>query len=159
VLALVFAGAPQFGALLVQSLEGMRAAPMAAAWTPFAAALVSLVCSLILQGAVTRAAIDDLSSKRVSFMRALSEGVSHILPLIGLGILAGIAMFLGFILFIVPGLLLLVRWVAAGPAVVVEDLGPTRAMERSADLSRDHRWAIFGLCALYVVTSWAASFG
>jgi len=134
-------------------------APLVSSWAPFAASILSLVFAMVLQGALTRAAVDDLSGKGVSFSGALGQGVAHILPLIGLGILAGIAFVIGLALIIVPGLFLIVRWAVAGPAIVVEDLGPTGAMGRSADLSRGHRWAIFGLLVLYAIVAYGGIFG
>ena len=49
-----------------------------------------------------------------------------------------------------PGVLLALRWAAAGPLVVLEGRGIQEAMGRSADLTRDRRWAIFLLGLIFV---------
>lgn len=64
---------------------------------------------------------------------------------------------LGFILFIVPGLILLTMWFVATPACVVEQLGPFKSMGRSAALTGGHRWKIFGLMLLLFVINGVGS--
>lgn len=44
----------------------------------------------------------------------------------------------GLVLFLVPGLVLLVLFAVVGPVIVIEDLGVWRAMRRSAALTRAH---------------------
>ena len=55
--------------------------------------------------------------------------------------------------FIVPGLMLAVAWMVAVPAQVVEHTGVFGAIGRSAELTRGHRWAIFGLLVIYIIAS------
>jgi len=47
---------------------------------------------------------------------------------------------------------LVTMWFVATPACVVEGLGVSRSMERSAQLTRGHRWKIFGMIALLIMT-------
>jgi uncharacterized membrane protein len=57
----------------------------------------------------------------------------------------------GFMLLIVPGLILYTMWfVAVGPCVV-ERLGPWTSLSRSQELTKGHRWKIFGLLVLLFV--------
>jgi hypothetical protein len=57
----------------------------------------------------------------------------------------------GFVLFIVPGIMMAVAWVVSTPALVVERTGVFGAFSRSADLTRGRRWQIFGLLFLYFI--------
>src|SRR3569623_755218 len=53
-----------------------------------------------------------------------------------LGILSGLAILLGFVLLIIPGIYLYARWSMADAALVAENCGATGAMERSWAASR-----------------------
>lgn len=121
--------------------------------------LASLVSGVVLQGALIRVAIDDLSKRGASFGNALASGFGLILPLIGLGILMGIAQMIGIVLLVIPGLFLIVRWLVSAPALVAEEKGVTAAMGRSADLTEGSRWPIFGLVLLYIVPALLIYFG
>jgi hypothetical protein len=64
------------------------------------------------------------------------------------GILAGIAIAIGFVLIIVPGLILLTIWSVIAPSIVVEDKGVFDAFGRSRELVRGHGWQVFGAIVL-----------
>ncbi len=82
---------------------------------------------------------------------ALQRAFARFLPLIGLGILSGLAIIVGSMLFIVPGAILFCMWAVAAPACIVEGLGPTASMSRSSQLTKGFRWKIFGLVVLLYV--------
>jgi hypothetical protein len=73
-----------------------------------------------------------------------SAASPFILPLIGFGILFGIGVTIGFILLVVPGLILITFWSVGAPALVVEGIGPIDAFRRSWQLVRGDAWAVFG---------------
>lgn len=159
--ALVFVGVPQFAVAYLQgqmvtNAYGDVGATLGAS---LGVTLLSVALASVLQGMLTRASFDDLSGKGVSPGAAIGDGLRYFFPLILLGILLGLGVMLGFILLIVPGIILAVRWAVAAPAVVIEGLGPTTAMGRSAELSKGSRWAIFGLFLLYILLSIAIQFG
>lgn len=64
-------------------------------------------------------------------------------PYLGMAILSMIAVVLGLLLLIVPGIILLVRWSAASGFVVGAGEGVTRSLSASWDATRGHSWAIF----------------
>lgn len=111
----------------------------------------------ILQGVVTQAAVNGFNGKATSFDKAFSVGVQKFLPLLGLGIVAGLGMMLGYMLLIVPGVILTVLWSVAAPAVVVEKRGIFESLQRSRDLTRGFRWPVFGLLVIYMVLTWVVS--
>jgi hypothetical protein len=78
-----------------------------------------------------------------------SAAMPFILPLIGFGILFGIGVSIGFLLLIVPGLILLTFWSVGAPAIVVERVGVIEAFGRSWRLVRGDAWSVFG--ALLVI--------
>lgn len=113
--------------------------------------LVSLVSNAVLQGAIIYGTASYLNGREASFGDCLGTGLRRCLPLIGLALLMGVALFFGFLLFIVPGIMMGLAWIAASPALVVERTGVFGAFSRSADLTRGRRWPILGLLFLCVV--------
>ncbi|MEX2448147.1 MAG: hypothetical protein WD404_05315 [Solirubrobacterales bacterium] len=73
-----------------------------------------------------------------------SAAAPFILALIGFGILFGLAVTVGFVFLIVPGLILLTFWSVGAPAIVVEGIGPIDAFGRSWRLVRGNAWPVFG---------------
>ncbi|HET8862082.1 MAG TPA: hypothetical protein VFM94_02405 [Solirubrobacterales bacterium] len=73
-----------------------------------------------------------------------SAASPFILPLIGFGILFGIGVTIGFVLLVIPGLILITFWSVGAPAIVVEGIGPIDAFRRSWRLVRGDAWAVFG---------------
>lgn len=108
----------------------------------------------VLQGMVVKAAVNGFNGKTTAFRDAFDVGVQAFLPLLGLAIIAGLGMMLGYMLLIVPGVILSVLWAVAAPAVVVEKRGVFESLQRSRDLTRGLRWQVFGLLVIYVVLSW-----
>jgi cold shock CspA family protein len=108
----------------------------------------------LLQGMVVKAAVNGFNGKKTAFGDAFNVGVRMFLPLLGLSIIATLGTMLGYVLLIVPGIILSVLWSVAAPAVVVENRGVLASLQRSRDLTRGYRWSVFGLIVIYVVLSW-----
>jgi hypothetical protein len=115
--------------------------------------LAALITTAILQGALIYTTVQDLSGQKPSMGEALATGLRNFLPLIGLSILFGIGVICGFILLIVPGIMLLCAWIVAAPAMVADRTGVFGAFGRSAELTRGNRWSIFGLLVILWVVS------
>jgi hypothetical protein len=116
-------------------------------------AFVAGMFGLILQCTIIYGTVNDLNERKVSIGESLSVGLRAFLPVLGLGILLGLAVALGFVLLIVPGIMLAVAWCVAIPAYVVERPGIMEAFGRSAELTRGNRWAIFGLFVIYFIAA------
>src|SRR4029078_6884284 len=80
-----------------------------------------------------------------------------LLPLVGLAIVAGIGIAIGFVLFIIPGLILLTIWSVAAPVMVVEHPGVFAALGRSRDLVRGYGWPVFGTIILAALIDFAGN--
>jgi hypothetical protein len=153
-LALLFVGLPQFGLLYAQS-NMMQTQGLGGLWqVGLIGVVVMMVSAFVLQGALTRAAVDDLSGSGVKFGAALGDGFRYFFPLLIVGILVTLGIYIGLILLIIPGVILALRWAITAPVVVIERDGPTRSMGRSAELTEGHRWAIFGLFLLFLIAAW-----
>jgi hypothetical protein len=119
----------------------------------FVGGLLAFVGAIVLQGTVVFAAVNELNGKKIELSEAFSAGVRTFFPLLGLSILMALGLVLGFVLLIVPGVILGVMWIVAAPAVVVERRGVMESFQRSRDLTRGHRWKIFALGLVYVLAA------
>lgn len=124
----------------------------------FFSSLVAIVCGALSQGALTRATVTANEGRRATFGESLSTAVRVLLPLIGLSILFGIAVAIGFVLLIVPGVILLLMWAVAVPSLVIERKGVIASFSRSAELTKGSRLKILGLFVVigiaYVLVSY-----
>jgi len=94
-----------------------------------------------------------MGGDRISLSQSVRAGLGRWLPLIGLTICSGLAMCVGFLLLIVPGVILMIMWYVAVPACVVERLGISASMARSSALTKGYRWHVFGAWALIATAS------
>jgi hypothetical protein len=106
--------------------------------------LLSAVAALVLQVAVVHCAVAALRERTATMAECLNTSLRLFWPVLAVGILIAIGVALGTLLFIVPGIMLAVRWTIAVPVRVAEGPGIASALGRSAVLTRNHRWAIFG---------------
>jgi hypothetical protein len=123
----------------------------------FFSGIISMVIAAFVQGALTRATVAANEGQRATFAESFSTALRVLLPLIGLSILMGIGLMFGFILLIVPGIILLLMWAVAVPALVVERIGIIAALSRSAELTKGVRWKILGLFLVFGVAYWLLS--
>jgi hypothetical protein len=123
----------------------------------FVSGVISLIISALVQGALTRATVSANEGQRASFGQSLSAGLAVVLPLIGLSLLWGLGVGIGFVLLVVPGIILLMMWAVAVPSLVVEREGVFAAFRRSAELTKGARWKIFGLSLVLLAIYWVLS--
>lgn len=63
-------------------------------------------------------------------------------------ILVGLAIGIGFVLLIVPGILAMIFFMFSTVIVIDRDLGPIEAMKESMRIGRGYRWSLLGLVVL-----------
>ncbi len=117
------------------------------------AGFINLLASCVLQAALIHGTISDLNGRKAALGDCLGTGIRFLLPVLGVSILTGLAVGLGFLLLIVPGVLMGLAWCVNVPVVVVERMGVTATFSRSADLTRGNRWPILGLIIAYVLVA------
>lgn len=107
---------------------------------------VGAIAGTLYQGMVVGLVRDVQDGRRDSSVGELVEVATPvILPLIGAGILSGLAIGVGLILLVVPGLILMTIWAVIAPVIVVEHSGVIDAFGRSRELVRDNGWQVFGV--------------
>ena len=118
------------------------------------AAAVALVATYWYQGMVVEAARDILDGRRDHTIGSLFSAAGPVVPkLIIIGILAGIAIAIGLILLIVPGLYLITIWSVIVPVIVLERTDVFPAFGRSRQLVKGHGWQVFGVLVLLFIAT------
>jgi MFS family permease len=113
--------------------------------------VLALLLSTISQAIIVHAAFQTMRGRAANLGDSLKVGLGRFVPIILMAILLGLLVGLGFILLVVPGVILFTMWYVAAPACVVERKGPWASMKRSAELTKGHRWKVFGLLLLMMV--------
>jgi hypothetical protein len=114
-------------------------------WT-LIALVVGIVGYFWVQGALV-ALVQDVRDGRAD--RTVGETYAAVQPrlpaLLVAGIVAGIAIGIGFILLVVPGLILLTFWSMLVPVIVLEGSSAGDSFKRSFEVVRGNGWPVFGL--------------
>jgi len=115
----------------------------------YLALIVSIIALFLLQATLVKA-VQDIRDGRADL--SISETVNQATPFIGpvflASFLAGIAIFIGFVLIIVPGLILITIWAVIVPVIVIERSGVMAAFGRSRELVKGRAWHVFGTLVL-----------
>jgi hypothetical protein len=136
--------------------------------------VILLVVFNLSEAMVVYITVEHMRRKPINLVAGLKVALGRFFPLIGIvllitlalmglgllsGIVAGVAaafpglaavvlnlvlFFLSFVLYF----MLIITWLVARPACVVERLGPLRSLRRSQELTRGHRWKLLGLLLL-----------
>lgn len=109
-----------------------------------AGVLSVIVVTPLVTAALVKAGADVYLGRTPTIGETYSYAFSRFVPLLGAILLVGLGVILGFILLIIPGIILIVRWYFASAAVVLEDAGATDAMRRSWRLTSGHFWKVLG---------------
>jgi hypothetical protein len=112
-----------------------------------------LVLSIVSQAVIVHAAFQDMRGRPIRLGESISVGLGRFFPIIGLAIVMAILVGIGFVLLVIPGLILLTMWFVGTPVCVVERKGPLASLGRSSELTKGHRWKIFGLMLLLILIS------
>jgi hypothetical protein len=121
-------------------------------------ALLGLVGFFWLQGALVEAVRDVRDGKRdLSIGETFSRVQPRLSAIIPAGLIAGIAIVIGLILLIVPGLFLLTIWAVIIPVIVLEGRSAGESFGRSRELVRGNGWNVFGVIVITVALTIVAN--
>ena len=102
--------------------------------------------------------IQQLRGQHAGIGESLAVGIKRLLPVIGVGIVVGLATIAGMIALIVPGIIIACMLYVAVPAAVIEKPGLGGALKRSQELTSGYKVQIFGLFLIIFVLSFAATY-
>ncbi len=116
------------------------------------AEIVQLFAAFLLQATLVKA-VQDVRDGRadLSIGETVSAATPYIWSVAAASILAGIAITIGLILIIVPGLWLITIWAVIIPVIVIERSGILNSFGRSKQLVRGHGWHVFGTLVLVFI--------
>lgn len=105
----------------------------------------SIFATLLTLGALTRATGEAYAGETPAAGESLRRGLVRLIPLAVAGLVAGLAVAIGLMFFIIPGLIFAAMFFGIAPAVVLEDRAPGEALGRSRALSKGGRARILGV--------------
>lgn len=117
------------------------------------ASIVQLIATVWLAGTIVKV-VEDVEADGVvdaSVGELFGLVWPRIISLILLAIVVGILTAIGFLLLIIPGIILTLMWIVSTPSMIVEQKGVFDSMSRSSELTRGNRWRILGVGLLLLV--------
>lgn len=119
--------------------------------------LVALVVGLLVYsrfaGLVVNLMVQSVRGTKLGFKEALEAGKPFGWKLIGFLILYSIAVTIGYIFFIIPGIIFMI-WFSMGAFVIVDEKrGVIEAFSRSKELVKGRFWEVFGVIGVFQIIS------
>ena len=112
-------------------------------------AILAVVGAFLVQAALVEAVADIRDGRAdMTVGETLNRGLSRIASVAGASILAGLAIGIGLLLLIVPGLVLITWWAVIIPVIVLEHVGTFGSFSRSRELVRGFDFQVFGVIVL-----------
>lgn len=145
--SVVFAGLPDAATTYVSERFPVTAFSMTGWILLVAVILTSMLGLVALQAVIARRAARDFEGPRAFSGEPPFGGVSDYLALAALALVTSLGIIAGFILLIIPGIILSLAWMVVTPAMVTERLGVMDSIRRSNTLTGNAKGAIFGLWA------------
>ena len=113
--------------------------------------VVQLVATAVYAGAVVRVVEAENSGGEPGSIGEIFGSISdRIWPLVWVAFVSSILVVFGFILLIIPGIILLVWWSVYQPAIIVEHLA-WDSLSRSRALVKGNGWNVFGLALVLLL--------
>lgn len=121
-------------------------------WGFFAGLLVVSILGALAAQVATAASLKAVSGaymgEKPDWRQSLRFALSRLGPLVWLGLLTNLLLFLGLLLCVVPGVYLYGAWAVVVPVLLLEDVRGRRALGRSRALVRDRWWPTFAAIVL-----------
>ena len=110
--------------------------------------VVSVIASFLATAAAYRLVADAYLGRAVDPGASLRFGLKRVGSVIWVSVLAGLGIFVGLLLLVVPGVYLAVAWSIAIPVLLGENLRGRAALSRSRALVRGRFWPCAGVLFL-----------
>ena len=110
-------------------------------------------------GALVYALFEIKSGRSVAYKEAMAVGFKKWGSLFAARFAAGLLMALGLVAFVIPGVMVAVRYALVDAAVIVEGKGASASLSRSVQLTAGRRWQIFGAAVSFFLPLMALSVG
>jgi hypothetical protein len=148
-LVTAFASVPSL--LMPRSTPGVPANPFENLGIVSVLLLLLIVLGTLSQAVVLYGAFQVMRGRPVDLAESARIGLRRFFSIVGLAIVVPLLIGLASVLLLFPGMMLYMMWFVATPVCVVEQLGPFASMARSRELTKGHRWKIFGMLLLLLI--------
>jgi hypothetical protein len=135
---------------VVNLLRGLAQSGRAGLGLSLVALLASIFGFALLQGGlveIVRGLHVD-GDDDASITEVLARAGAKLTKLVCVSLLAGIGITLGFLFFIVPGIVLMTWWAVAVPVAMNEEGNARDALRRSREIVRGHGWIVWRVKAI-----------
>ncbi len=119
--------------------------------------IAAVVTSSLISAALVYGTFQDLRGQKASVGDSLTRGFSALVPVLLAAVAYTILYIIGFILLIIPSIIVVVALWVYVPAIIVEKKGVGEAFTRSRELTKGRRWSIFGLLIVIAIIAWLLS--
>ncbi len=113
--------------------------------------LCGILAYLFSQGGAVVAVSELYLGRPITIVQSLRRVADNIFPLLGVVILNGLAIFVGFILLVIPGIYLMCRLYVCIAAALIEHKNPAESLSRSMALTKGFAGRAFVIILLYFV--------
>lgn len=130
-------------------MAGMMAEKSGTGW---ALSVIPWAINTFIGMGLAKAALNVVSGKEIAVGTLFSQG-DKLLRVLGAGILYGLMVGIGFVLLIVPGIYLALRFMMYQNAIIDKNLGVMESLRYSSDLTKNNRMnlLVLGLLCFLVV--------
>jgi hypothetical protein len=137
-------GAPTVGAVLGRAAAIVRADPRIVGVTLVGGLLAAVPLLGTLLTTVANGVAVALASRRLSEDTPRSLDAYRLFALVAGAVVAGVLVLLGFLLFVLPGLYLALRFSLYAPAVMADERGPLEGLSASWSRTAHHHFTVAG---------------
>jgi hypothetical protein len=116
-------------------------------------AILQAILGIVAQATILYGTFELMRGEPFTIGKSFEVGLRRALPVVGVSIVAGLAIGLASMALLIPGIIVMCLLYVAVPACVIERLGVFASLSRSADLTRGYRWQIFGLVLIVAIGS------
>jgi len=88
----------------------------------------------------------------ITWYQGVKKSMKKLIPLILLNLAIALMLFAGVLMLLIPGIIVMCATACAVPVMMLEDLRPMEACERSWNLTEKNRFRIFALFCLSLLT-------
>ena len=122
-----------------------------------AAALSMLLLYNLASAAMIYSAFEHLRGRRPSMGTCISVSLGRLVSLLYVSVLSAICIGFGYMLLIIPGIVILCMLFVVIPVALIENIGGGKALERSNELTKGYKGTIFGIIVVLGLISFGMS--
>lgn len=115
--------------------------------------LAVIIASLLIYTMLVKLELESAKSNKPSLSELWNFALSNWLKLFGLYIVLGFTIFVGLLLFIVPGIIFIRRYFLSPWVMFDQNLGIFASMRESSRITKGYTKAIWGIIGVYILIS------